>query len=65
MIVLDLPPAGFVIRLCVVWADCVKEERPPAPMSKLPRFEGEAYGCRENGAPPVEIQVQATEPGRR
>jgi 5-formyltetrahydrofolate cyclo-ligase len=31
-------------------------------MSKLPRFEGEAYGCRENGAPPVEIQVQATEP---
>jgi len=45
--VLDLPPAGFVIRLCVVWADLVKTERPPAPMSKLPCFEGEAYGRRE------------------
>jgi 5-formyltetrahydrofolate cyclo-ligase len=31
-------------------------------MSKLPCTEGEAYGQGELDAPPVEIQVQATEP---
>src|SRR6266496_395603 len=31
-------------------------------MSKLPCFEGEAYGRWKPDAPPVEIQVQATEP---
>src|SRR3990172_1777439 len=31
-------------------------------MSKLPCFEGEAYGRRRNGCPTCEIQVQTTEP---